>query len=294
MAMSDNLRGALYMNAAMAAFTVNDACMKLVTQSLPLFQAIGLRGVVSAAFLLVLAASTGALRLGIARGSRGLLLARTLAEVAATLLFLLALRQMPLANLSAVLQVVPLAVTLGAALVFHEPIGWRRLTAILIGFGGVMLIIRPGTEGFDIWSVVGIGSVVFVVARDLLTRRFQPGTPSVLIALAASAGVALMGFAGVATTGWQAMTAEQMLLVAFSGVTLVAGYILSVMVMRVGEIGFVAPFRYSGLIWAIVLGWTMFGTLPDGMTLAGTGIVIATGLFTLLRERKLTQARAVA
>jgi drug/metabolite transporter (DMT)-like permease len=289
--MSDNLRGALYMVIAMAAFTLNDAGMKLVTETVPLFEAIALRGAISLAFLLGLAYQQGALGRGaVPRGEGRVLALRTVAEMGATMLFLAALMQMPLANLAAVMQVLPLAVTLGAALYFHEPIGWRRLTAIGIGFCGVLLIIQPGSEGFDVWSLLGLASVACVVVRDLATRRFSRGVPSVLIAVWASAAVTAMGLAGSVAGGWHVPDAGEAVLIGASALALIVGYMLSVMVMRVGDIGFVAPFRYTALIWAIALGWFVFGTLPDGLTLAGAGLVIATGLFTLWRERKLAQA----
>lgn len=292
---SDNLRGALHMNVAMAAFTLNDAGMKLVTETMPLFEAIALRGAISMVFLLGLVLASGALRRSaLPRGDGPVLALRTLAEMGATMLFLAALMQMPLANLSAVMQVLPLAVTLAAALVFQETIGWRRLTAILIGFGGVLLIIRPGTEGFDVWSLLGLGSVACVVVRDLATRRLSRGVPSVLVALAASASVTLMGVAGGLAGGWHMPDAREAVIIGAAAAALIAGYICSIKTMRVGDIGFVAPFRYTALIWAIALGWFVFGTLPDAMTLAGAVLVIGTGLFTLLHERKLVQGRLAA
>jgi drug/metabolite transporter (DMT)-like permease len=291
---SDNMRGAIYMSVAMAAFTVGDAAMKLVTEKLPLFQTIAMRGAVSVAVLATLAARAGVLFPALERDDRRRLALRTLAEIGATLLFLSALLHMPLANLSAILQTLPLAVTLGAALAFREHVGWRRMLAILLGFGGVLLIIRPGSSGFDIWSVAGLGSVACVVLRDLVTRRMSRALPSVLVALAASIGVALMGLAGTAITGWTPVDLTEALLVVFAAAALIVGYLTSVKTMRVGEIGFVAPFRYTALVWAIVLGWFVFGTLPDAMTLFGAAIVIGTGMFTLYRERRLARALAAA
>ncbi len=292
--MSDNLRGAIYMGVAMAAFTFGDAAMKLVTQTLPLFQTIAMRGAVSVSLLAVIAWRTGAWRLPDSPQDRRRLALRTAAEVLATLLFLGALMHMPLANLSAILQMLPLAVTLGAALAFREPVGWRRMLAIFVGFLGVLLIIRPGSDGFDIWSVVGLGSVLCVVVRDLTTRRMSAGLPSVLVALAASVAVALMGLAGTAVTGWVAVGLHEVLLVGFAASALIVGYLSSVKTMRVGEIGFVAPFRYTALIWATLLGYLVFGTLPDALTLLGAAVVIGTGIFTLYRERRIARDRAQA
>lgn len=291
MAISANTRGAIYMSVSMAAFTLNDTAMKAVTQTMPLAQAIGLRGIIATAGLIGLALATSRLAIWPAAArDRWLMGLRTLAELGATLLFLVALVHMPLANLSAIMQSLPLAVTLAAALIFGEPIGWRRLTAIGIGFIGVLLIIRPGTAGFDIWSVMGLGSVACVVVRDLSTRRIGSDIPSVNVAIWASLAVAVMGWVGVAARGWHPVTLPEALYILTSSGFLIVGYMFAVMVMRVGEIAFVAPFRYTSLLWAIVLGWLAFGDLPDGLTLVGAAIVVAMGLYTLWRERKIRPA----
>jgi drug/metabolite transporter (DMT)-like permease len=291
MALSENAKGVAVMVAGMAAFTLNDACMKAATQSLPLMQAIALRGSLATLFLLAFAALTGGLALPRGRPDRGLLGLRTLAEVAATISFLAALMHMQLANLSAILQALPLAVTLAAALVFGEPIGWRRLTAIAVGFAGVMLIVRPGSEGFDRWSVLGLVSVACVVVRDLATRRMTAALPTATVALAAAVSVAAMGWAGVGLAGaWVPVEAREAWLLLAASAALFGGYLLIVKAMRCGDVGLVAPFRYSALLWAILFGWIGFAALPDGWTLAGAALVIGSGTFTILRERRLNRA----
>lgn len=292
MQISDNLRGALYMNLSMFAFTVNDTFMKAVTHDLPLFQTITLRGLIAVALLLILAAATNGLHIPAANRDRWVIFARSMADVAATILFLSALMHMPLANLSAVMQAIPLAVTLCAALVFKDRVGWRRMTAIVIGFIGVLIIIRPGTAGFDIWSVVGLGSVLTVVVRDLSVRGLTSAVPSIIVALGAAVAVTAMGAIGVLFQGWQAPSPLQLTLILGAGTMLPIGYICSVTAMRVGDVGFVAPFRYTSLLWAIVLGWVAFSQLPDLFALIGASIVVATGIYTLLRERKLRLERA--
>ena len=178
---SDNLRGAFYMMVAMAGFTINDACMKAVTQTIPLYQAIALRGVVTVVALALIAHVHGGLRLRLPAGAGRMVGLRTLGEIASTVAFLTALMHMPLANLSAIMQSLPLALTLAAALVFREAVGWRRLTAIGVGFAGVLIVIRPGPEGFDIWALVGLAAVAAVVVRDLSIRRLPAAVPSVHI-----------------------------------------------------------------------------------------------------------------
>ena len=286
MAISDNLRGALYMNLSMFGFTVNDTFMKAVTQDVPLYQAIALRGVIALIGLLLVARLTHSFTLALPRHASGLIVLRSLAEVAATILFLTALMHMPLANLSAVMQVTPLAVTLGAALYYKDKIGWRRMTAILIGFAGVMIILRPGSDGFDVWSVMGLASVVAVVVRDLAVRPLPRDVPSMMVALGAAVAVTLMGLVGTLLQGWHPVTLLQFAQISGAGVMLIIGYICAVTAMRVGDVGFVAPFRYMSLMWAILLGWTVFGSLPDLWALFGALIVVATGIYTLWRERK--------
>lgn len=292
MAISDNLRGALYMNLSMFAFTVNDTFVKAVTQTLPLYQTIALRGLFAVLALLLVAKATGALTFSLPRPATRLIGLRTLAELAATILFLTALMHMPLANLSAVMQAAPLAVTLGAAIWFKDKIGWRRMTAIVIGFVGVMIIIRPGTDGFDVWSVLGLASVAAVVVRDLSVRGLPRDVPSIMVALAAGVAVMLMGLVGILFQGWQPVSLLSLAQVAGAGGMLTIGYICAVTAMRVGDVGFVALFRYTSLMWAILLGWIAFGSLPDVWAVVGALIVVATGIYTLLRERKRRQEAA--
>lgn len=291
---SDNTRGILFMAIAMATFTVNDSFMKAVTQVLPLSEAIVIRGVMTLAALLVMSRLMHVPTLRIAPEDRKLLGWRTLAELGATLTFLLALRQMPLANLSAILQSLPLAVTLGAAIALKEPVGWRRMLAIAVGFLGVLLIVRPGTEGFNIWSVVAIVSVAFVVVRDLTTRQFSHGLPSVTIAIYTSVAVTLMGVAGLAVENWIAVPPRIFAMLVGASAMLILGYLFIVMAMRVGDVAIVAPFRYSALIWAILIGWLAFGEIPKGLTLLGAAIVVATGLYTYLREYQLQRRIATS
>ena len=151
MAISDNTRGILLMCGSMIGFTVNDALMKSATEVMPLFQAMLLRGVVATLGILLIARAQG-VRQFVPQGRDRLWVAlRTLGEIASTATFLIALTQMPMANLSAIMQSLPLAVTLAAAVFLGEPIGWRRLAAILAGFVGVLVIVKPGAADFDIW-----------------------------------------------------------------------------------------------------------------------------------------------
>jgi drug/metabolite transporter (DMT)-like permease len=286
---SNNLRGAALMSAAMASFTLNDACMKALSDELPLMQALFLRGVFTCAVLYVLARAMGGFRLDLARRDWGVVALRTVAEIGAAYFFITALFNMPLANVTAILQSLPLTIPLAAALFLGEPLGWRRLAAIAVGMGGVLLIVRPGAEGFTLYSLYALLSVACVTVRDLATRRIGPGVPSLTVALAAAVGVTIFGITGSVAEGWAPVGLAAALQLAGATLFVTLGYLCSVMVMRTGELGFVAPFRYTSLIWALVLGLVVFGDWPDLLTLAGATVVTATGLFTLYRERLAAQ-----
>lgn len=286
MQLSDNARASFLMMSAMAAFTLNDTFMKLLSTELPLFQALFLRGIGSTLGFLVIAPMMGGWGGTVPRRDRVLIAVRTVAEIGAAYFFLTALFNMPLANVSAILQALPLTVTLAAVVFLGEPAGWRRMTAILVGFVGVMLIVRPGPEGFNTYGLMALASVGCVTLRDLATRRLSVAVPSVVVALAAAVGV--MVFFGIASIwdSWAVPSTAGALQLGGATVFVIAGYMMSVGAMRLGDLGFVAPFRYMGLLWALVLGYVIFGDWPDPVTLLGAGIIVATGMFTLYRENR--------
>lgn len=285
MALSENMRGAVLMTLCMAAFTANDACMKALSEHLPFWQALFLRGLAVCTLMISAVRAMGPVRMDLSAREWRLVALRALGEVAAAYFFITALFHMPLANATAILQALPLAVTLAGALVFREAVGWRRWMAIAVGFTGVMLIVRPGAEGFTIYSVYALISVAAVTVRDLVTRQLPSHVPTALVALSGAIAVTIFGGIGAAVTDWAPVTLTSGLLLAGAAVFVILGYVLSVTVMRTGEIGFVAPFRYTSLVWSLILGFLVFAEFPDALTLIGGAIVVATGIFTLYRER---------
>lgn len=293
--MSDNFRGAALMSASMACFTINDAMMKALGQSVPFFQALFLRGCATTVLMLALAMALGAFKLRVARQDRLWIALRTLSEIGAAYFFITALFHMPIANVTAVLQALPLTVTLAGALFLGEPVGWRRMAAILVGLVGVILIVRPGPGGFDQHALYALVAVVCVTLRDIATRRLSSSVPSLSVAWAGALGVTLFGGLGAATIDWAPMGSREWSLLSGSALFILVAYLLSVMVMRRGEISFITPFRYTGLLWALLLGLVVFDEWPDALTLLGAAIVVATGIFTLWREARLSRrARAAA
>lgn len=274
------------MTVSTAGFVCNDALIKSLAGDVPLFQAILVRGVIATTLIGLLAWHAGALKLWPNASDRRVISWRMVGEVGTTALFLTALFNMPLANVTAILQVAPLAMTLAAAWFLGEPVGWRRYLAIGIGFAGVLLIVRPGGEGFNPYTLVALAAVVFLVLRDLSTRKLSTRMPSLLVTLLTAASITVIAGGVTAVRGWAPMDSGETGQLAAAAVFLLVGYHAGVLAMRHGDVGAVSPFRYTNLIWAIGLGWAVFSEIPDVLTLAGAAIVVATGLYTIYRERR--------
>lgn len=287
----DNLRGAALMTLAMLGFAIEDMFVKLLAQRFPTWQII--------AFLAI----GGGFAFGVMVRMRGealwtrayvapAVLLRNLGELIGTTGFVTALALIELSTASALLQATPLVVTMGAALFLGEPVGWKRWSAILTGFAGVMLVIRPGTTGFDLSALFALQGVLGLAIRDLATRRVRVQTSSVqlsflafLTLLPASGLLALFeGAAPAMPVATDAVNIAAMLVLA------VASYYAIVAAMRVGEVSYVTPFRYSRIVFALLIGVIAFGERPDAMMLAGCVLIVGSGLFTLWRERKIRPA----
>ena len=276
------------MLAAMAAFVVNDAMMKLAAADLPTGQVIFLRGliVVPALGALMLASATPA-TLGLLR--RPGILARGAAEVAAAILYLSALFHMPIAECTAILQFTPLALTAGAAVFLGAPVGWRRWLATVIGLIGVLIIIRPGASAFNPYAALALLSVVFIAARDLITRRLGADVPTIVIAFSSTAAVAVSSIGLLPFETWLWPSPGAMLALGGASVALLGAQYWIILAMRTGDIAVVAPFRYSIILWAIVAGFLVWREIPDLATWIGIAIVTSAGLYTFLRERRLAK-----
>lgn len=284
MAFNDNMKGAFLMSLAMAGFTVSDAMVKMVATELNTGQIMFIRGGLTSALILAIAWHLGALR-----SLRSLLdpwlALRTASEIVAAVTYIHALSSLPLPNASAILQALPLAVTMGAAIFLGEEVGWRRWLAIAVGFGGVLVIIRPGAEGFTTASLLVVASVVTAAIRDIATKKIGRDIPSLMVSAVASISVTLTGLVLIVPFGgWQPASAQSIGLLAFGALALFTGYQAIIMAMRTGEISFIAPFRYTSLIWAIVLGIVLLAEMPDRWMLIGAAIVIGAGIYAFHRE----------
>ena len=289
MRLNDNMKGAALMTGCVFAYVINDAFMKLLFSEIALFQAVFLRSMITVPPVLVMAWITKVTIRNLSNQDKRLILVRVGAEICTTIAFLTALKYMPLANVTAILQALPLAITMAAAFFLAEPVGWRRWSAILVGFIGVLIVVRPGLEGFNIYALSALVAIIFITVREISTRKLTSEVPTVTVALSTAVGSAL--FAGIMMIGteWHAVSAVSWLLIIGAAVAVLIATLLSVMAMRTGEIGFVSPFRYTSMLGAIGLGILMFGDWPDQLTLVGTFIIVITGMYSFHRERKLSK-----
>jgi drug/metabolite transporter (DMT)-like permease len=285
LALSPNIRGSLLMAVSMAVFTVVDTITKAVSSEMNIGQVMLVRGLFAVLLVAAFAYQQGALRPLHTLMLRPVAL-RVLGEIGGTISFMTALVHLPLANTSAILQALPLAITLGAAVIFREPVGWRRWSAIAAGFIGVLIIVRPGLAGFSQYSLFALVSVAFCALRDLATRKIPAKIPSLFITLLTAVTVTTAG--GVILVplgGWTPPSTGALGLMALAAVLLLIGYQCIISALRTGDISAVAPFRYSALLWAMLLGYIVFGDVPDAMMVTGAAIIVASGLYAFYRER---------
>lgn len=273
------------MAGAMATFCATDAISKFLLPQMNFGQLVLLRGIVAGTLITALAAQRGALR-----PLRVLLLPpvalRIFGEVGGTILFLQAITHLPLANVSAIILSQPLAITLGAVLIFGERVGWRRWLAIAVGFIGVLIIVKPGVAGFNQFTLLALGSVAFYALRDLATKQIPAEVPALSVTLLTTLSMtAVGGMLMMPLGGWTPMSGRSMSFLLLAAVLVLIGYQCVIIALRAGEISAVAPFRYTQLLWAMGLGYVIFGDAPDAAMIVGAAVIVGSGLYAFHRER---------
>ena len=280
-----NRRGILCMSGAMACFILNDGLVKYVSQGMPAAQLIFLRGVMATLLVLAVAHGLGATsRLRDAAGR--LVVLRASVDACGSLLYLSAMFHLPLANATAINLASPLFMVVFAVLFLHEKVGPARWAAIGAGFIGVLLVIQPRSEGFNVYALLALAGTLGHAARDLLTRRVPPDVPVILITLATTISVMLL--AGVVSLfqGWRPFGWFELGLLAVASVFLATAYHLIITAMRAGEMSLIAPFRYSGLLFALMIGYVVWGDVPNLLAWCGIALLIGSGLYMLHGERR--------
>jgi drug/metabolite transporter (DMT)-like permease len=282
--MTDNVRGIVAVLAASAAFVLNDALVKLVSAELPSGEIIVVRGVLATAMLAAGVAAFGSAR-PLAILATPMMLLRLASAAGATVFIVLSLRYLPLATVITVLQVTPLAVTAGAAVIYRERVGLPRWLAALTGFAGVVLIVRPGS-GFGAAAWLALTALVFTTTRDLTTRGLHHDIPSIFVAAASAAAITVAGFLVAPFDGpWQIPSGWAWWLMTLSAACLFVANTTIIMAMRAGEVSVIAPFRYASVPLSLGLGYWVWGDVPDAVASLGIALVLAAGFYTLHRER---------
>ena len=285
MPLSPNLRGSLLMAVSMATFSVNDAIAKFLTVQMHFSQVMMLRGLFASVMIGALVVHQGALR------PLRLLFVPSVAlrisgEIGGSALFLVAVSALPLANVTAIVQSLPLVMTCGAVLILGEPVGWRRWLAIAAGFIGVLIIVRPGAEGFSQFTLVALLSVLFYATRDLVTKRIPAEIPTLFVTFLTAVAVTLAGAVFTLLHGdWTALSFHSLALLALAAVMTLIGFQCVILALRVGDVSSVAPMRYSQMLYAMLLGYLVFGDVPDAMMVLGASVIVLSGIYTFHRER---------
>ena len=274
---------------AMASFIINDALVKVASQTLPTGQLILVRGLMATALVLVVM-RVGGTPLRPAGLVRGWVAARAAIDALATLMFLVSLFHLPLANATAINMATPLVVTLLAIFTLGERVGARRWLAIGAGFAGVLMVIQPGPQGFNGYAWLCLAGTLVNAVRDTITRRIAPDVPSITVTLATSVAVTLLAGALAAGQQWAPMGLREWGLLAAAAVFLATGYQLIIRATRSGELSVVAPFRYSGLLMAVLIGWVVWGDVPNLLAWAGIALLVTAGWY-LMRSGRVGQGR---
>lgn len=291
--MSDNLKGILAILLSACGFVINDAMVKLATDELPTGEIIFIRGVMATAILGAAATFASAWRSPVVLLQPAMTI-RLLTSAGATMFIVAALRHLPLATTSAILQLTPLIVTAGAAILLRAHVGWRRWLASLTGFGGVLLIVKPGGQGFipEVW--IALTALVFTATRDLTTRFIDHSVPSLLVAVWSSAIIMMAGLGMFPFETWTWPSSRVLTILFGASCCLYFAYYFGIVAMRVGEIPVVAPFRYSLILLALLLSWVIWGHIPDALSMTGIALICLAGLYLLHRERMSRPVAAAA
>jgi drug/metabolite transporter (DMT)-like permease len=281
----DNTRGILAMSAAVFVFIFNDALIKIAAETVPAIQAIGVRGVFATLWVTLALAVTGAWR-QLGGVAHPYVLLRGALEAASSIVYLVALFHIQFAIATAINLSTPLVFTALAVLLLKETVRWRRWSAVIVGFLGVLLVIQPRPGDIDVWAWVVLFATVLGAFRDVLGRYLPARVPTLVVSFASAAAVALVGCAWTFVEGWQPMTAREIGLLVASSLLLAAGYQFLVLALRSGaEFSVIGSFRYASILWALGIGYVVWGDVPNALALLGIVVIVSSGLYILHRER---------
>ena len=276
-------RAVLAMIAGGLLVTGNDAAMKWLAKGYPVGELLFARGMFTFVAVALLAGFFGGRASLRIRDPRFHVL-RGLMVICGTFSFVTGLRYLTLADATAVVYAGPLFVTALAPVLIGEYVGWRRWAAVLVGFVGVVIIVRPGSSAMQWAAFFPLATAFTGALRDLFTRRATMTEQSNAILATSTLATVLAGLLTL-PFGWKAMPPEHLAVMALSGLLLGSAHFLMIESFRYGEAGLVVPFKYLNLAFAVALGYVVWGDLPDAWTWAGSAVLVACGLYILHRER---------
>jgi drug/metabolite transporter (DMT)-like permease len=273
------------MVVASVGYVTNDALVRLATEEgLGVYQALCLRGIAMTT-LFAAAIRIRGVRITRAQLCRPLMV-RVSAELVGTALFFGALIRLEFANAQTILLIVPFVVTLAAAIVLREAVSARRYAAVIAGFIGVLLVVQPATDEFSPWSIAVIASAACLTVREFATRRVPVEIPASSIAFVTAVGLTVLTGGIALVTGWNTITPVALGLVLLACLCLTVGYIFAIRTVRVGDLSVSAPFRYTTLLGAVLIGSLLFGERPTALTVAGCAIILVAGIYSIRLDRR--------
>jgi drug/metabolite transporter (DMT)-like permease len=272
------------MSLAMALFIANDALVKQVSATLPGPQLIFIRGLMATSLVLIMAQAMGHLKNWRLMLNAKLWL-RGVVDAAASLTYLTAVFHLPLGNATAINLASPLFITVFAIFFFKERVTVVRGALILLGFTGVLMVVQPSSEGFNVYAWIAVLATLLHATRDTLTRGIGLHVPALLISLCTAVSVAL-GAGGITLTQtWVPVDNTSLALLFCASVFLSVAYYFLIVAMRSGEMSLVAPFRYSGLLFALLIGYVVWDEVPNLLAWAGIALLVFSGLLILQSKR---------
>lgn len=282
---SDSLKGIIAMIAAAFLLTLNDATSKWLMETYTVWQVLSVRQTFSV-LLIVLYIHFVTGWSGIKVTNRTGMALRSLFFVATTATILVSFSLLPLVLVTAIAFSSPLFVVAFSHLFTDETVGLRRWLAVIAGFAGVLMIVRPGASGFELVLILPVFAAFFAGCRDVMTRGLSRTDSTISILLWANLAVVVFSLAVTSVLGWQAITGTALLLLLINGALNASAHFLIIESLRLGEASLVSPFRYSGLIWSAMLGLAIWGEFPDSWTIVGAAILVASGVYIIERSPK--------
>lgn len=286
-----NLRGIIYMLVGAGSFVLNDSMMKLVMAHAPPYQTLFLRGIFATLWAIPFLTALGHWK-DLPKAMNRFVFARGLLEVMAIMTFILALANAPLGHVTAIFQTLPMLILVGMAVFHRERIDGLRWALVVAGFVGALLVAQPGFGSTSPFALLAFATAFFAALRDLIGRRIPATTPvlvstfvtNFLVMTAAAA-------AGLTFETWVMPTAGNYLMLAGTGLLVTIGHMFTFLAFKHAQAQAVAPFYYSFMVWAVALGFVVFGDVPNTLAIFGMLLILLSGLAVIYLERRTPQQR---